>query len=699
MASVARAEAEELAMLEEQVDSGLQAMLDAYRPPYNPGSDKRDDLAKRFTLHGNQPIPELSHTYAQAFRAEDTFNPQRTIYAMVCDNTLPYRQQAITELLGQNIAYGTNIYASGSYYCQHLGETRMVLFLEQPQGTTLSEVLKTQGRLHEHRVVDSVLQPLVRALLAIHEKKIAHGHIRPNNIFISERCTLGECFSAPCGALSDFYYEPPERAGATPLARGESTEKSDVFALGILAYELIYGLEKLRALQPEEYTRLCIDLGTYHVFATNREFSDMYQDFFRGVLADNPNERWGLDQLTQWLSGKRFNMIAPSAPKEASRAIAFMGQNFFSKRLLANAFRQHWRETAKAIFSLRLDRWCEMSLHNPDMGERVERAIRNAGTTASERQANEMLGRVIAIFDPTGPIHNMNIAIRPDGIGPLLASLVQEQNPTELNQLTSMIESDISTFWSELDAFNKNNDQGQTLWRLQRVKPYLKSRAYGFGLERVLYELNPSLPCQSDLLRQHHVTSAPEALRALDALAVNLAPDTSFMDRHLAAFIAAKIDIGKEIRLNDLARMPSLANNGELIVLRILAKAQQKHDSLMLPGLATWAAMRVERMLDEIHNRVLRKQMKQQLKRLASSGNINDVLCAVVNRALVQRDHDGFAQAIALHQINQARIERFQNNKTLERRAGQMGGRLAAFIGNVILCITSAVVLMDLMGI
>lgn len=698
MASVARAEAEELTMLEEQVDTGLAALLENYRPPFSLSADKKDELGKRFLLQGTQALPEFTHAYAKAFKAEDGFNSQRNIYAMVCDNTLPYRLHAITEMNGFNNPYALSLYGAGTVNCSHLGESRMVLFIERPQGTKLSEVLSTQGRLHEHRVVDFILQPAVRALIAMREHKVSHGHIRPENIFMGESTMLGECYSAPCGSLSDYFYEPPERAACHPLARGEANEKSDVYALGVLAYEAIYGLDKLRGLPREEFTRLTRDLGTYHVFANNREFSDMYQDFFRGVLTDNPNERWGLDQLTQWLSGKRFNMIAPSAPKEASRALNFMGQNFFSRRALAHMFRTHWRDTAKELRSLRLDRWCEMSLHKPDMAERVERALRIGGDAATEKHTNDMLGRVIAILDPTGPIHTMSLSVRPDGIGTLLAALMKEPHSTELTQLLALIETDVSNYWADLDPFNKAYDHGQMLWKLTRVKTHLKNKAFGFGIERVLYDLNPSLPCQSDLLRQHHVTTLADALKALDAMAVNLAPDTSFMDRHLAAFIASKMDIGKEIRLNDLSTIPVLADNPELIVLRILAKSQQKHERLALVGLAAWAGMRVEKMLDEIHNRIMRRQFKQQLRKLASGGQLAEVLSAIVNRDMAQSDHEGFAQAIALHQINHARIERYQNIKTLEKRVNDMGGRLATMVSNTVLFITSIVVLTNIMG-
>jgi hypothetical protein len=147
----------------------------------------------------------------------------------------------------------------------------------------------------------------------------------------------------------------------------------------------------------------------------------------------------------------------------------------------------------KNIRSLRIDRWCEMSLHRPELAERLDRAIRNGGDrNVSEKHVSEMMMRILAILDPQGPIRTKSVSVRPDGIGLMLAHQMSQKGP-ELQQIISMIQSGISTFWAEQQPDLSKNQPEMThaVWQLQRVRGFLEVKSLGFGIERVLYELNP----------------------------------------------------------------------------------------------------------------------------------------------------------------------------------------------------------------
>ncbi len=249
MARPAQMDDIEIPLIEEQVDTGLEALLAAYRPNYTPGGDKKDELAKRFTVYPDRPLPDFDHPYARAFEANDDFNSSRQVYAMVCDATLPYyRHQAVQDVIGFTNSHLTTVLGAGPVRCSHVNESRYVIFLERPAGVRLPAALKPGARLHEHKVLDYVLQPAARGLLALREKKVSHGNIHPGAFFVGEETVLAECVSMPCGTLGHHLYEPVERLMADPLAHGEANEKTDIYALGVLVLELMYGLDRLKSM-------------------------------------------------------------------------------------------------------------------------------------------------------------------------------------------------------------------------------------------------------------------------------------------------------------------------------------------------------------------------------------------------------------------------------------------------------------------
>ncbi len=127
------------------------------------------------------------------------------------------------------------------------------LVMELLEGTTLTQELKQYGRLPLARCAD-ILAPACHALAAAHAAGIVHRDIKPDNIFL-HRSTLGETVKVldfgiarletndGSGKLTETgliigtpNYMSPER-----LTGEEYGEKADVYAMGIVAYEMIAG--------------------------------------------------------------------------------------------------------------------------------------------------------------------------------------------------------------------------------------------------------------------------------------------------------------------------------------------------------------------------------------------------------------------------------------------------------------------------
>lgn len=117
---------------------------------------------------------------------------------------------------------------------------------EPTSGLTLRDVIKNEGGLEEKRALE-IARQIAGAVAAAHAKKIVHGGLGPQNIFIEKNEAGGESVkvfgfgSNPLDIARDAdpRYLSPEQSTAFPAA----DERSDVYALGVMLYEMLSGVQ------------------------------------------------------------------------------------------------------------------------------------------------------------------------------------------------------------------------------------------------------------------------------------------------------------------------------------------------------------------------------------------------------------------------------------------------------------------------
>jgi hypothetical protein len=87
---------------------------------------------------------------------------------------------------------------------------------------------------------------------------------------------------------------------------------------------------------------------------------------------------------------------------------------------------------------------------------------------------------------------------------------------------------------------------------LKRAREVMSRSSSGEGMERVMYDLNPTLACQSSLIEAYYVIDIEQLLPALNWLAENESDVTTLIDRHISAYIAAHFDNHRGVELRDL---------------------------------------------------------------------------------------------------------------------------------------------------
>jgi eukaryotic-like serine/threonine-protein kinase len=126
------------------------------------------------------------------------------------------------------------------------GETSY-LTMELVQGTTLRRVLQDEGALSVGRTLE-ILEQILDALAAAHRKGLVHRDVKPENVLLDEsgrvkvadfglaRAVSEGASTATSTILGTVAYLGPEL-----VTSGRCDARTDVYAVGVLAYEMLTG--------------------------------------------------------------------------------------------------------------------------------------------------------------------------------------------------------------------------------------------------------------------------------------------------------------------------------------------------------------------------------------------------------------------------------------------------------------------------
>ena len=665
--------------------NALNDFLKQYAPP--PSHVTRDVLNGRYRIDRTNPLPEFDTKTARAFAATDLMHSDKKLFALVCRQGTVQRHYALQALKGIEHPNLLTLCAAGPLALSQPEEERFVIFYLRPAGRKLSELrASTKGPISDTFITKNILGPIILAIGRLAELGIAHGGIRPDNIFFGDTPVLGDCLSEPCGFSQPYYFEPLDRMQTPPYAKGEGSVTQDYYALATLTLYMLYGQDHLASFSQEVLIRRVLREGAYAALLRNKEPPELFSDLLRGLLSGNINDRWNFRNLKQWIDGKRSNIMLPAAPAEALRPFEFAGTEANSRRELAYLFCQHWPLVTELMQTDRLMQWVLTSLRNKDLAETLKRIRANIVDTKKNNdiQISEQLLRLALLLDPFGPIRINTLCFHLDGLDSLCAELSANKAQADLRLLTKFIEHSMWSYWQEHQ--NTGPDYvmpisiNNILLKLDRLRLFIRNTGYGFGTERMLYEFNPEMPCQSPLLANQYINTLPALLKQLDRLAPSLSRDQDPIDPHIAAFIANRLGILHEIKLPELIPHPSLATDRAILALRLISMAQDRCGDLALPGLSQWLAIRVLPSLDILRSKTLQERVKALLVERAKTGYTQYMAQVVIHSNYAIADVSGLGRAIQTYHHNIERMAFYRSEGTIDRYSTLLGYGMAKFL-------------------
>jgi hypothetical protein len=649
-------------------------------------------LAGRFQIDPKAVLPGLSRPGAVAYAAIDISEPARAVYAIVANAHAPIRFRAIHQTRQMQSDCYTLPIRSGSVDWPASGRKATVLILPKPRGVALMEDLDGRSEPVSNNFLTRVMLSEIAEMLAeLESYHVAHRAIRPDNIFYdreASRLTVGESFSVPAGMAQPALFEPIERSVCPPPGRGEGEARDDMYALGVTALFALLGQNPVAAQDRDELLARRRQVGSYAALVGKRRLPAELIQMFRALLRDEPDERWTAEDLLAWLNNGRGAVVPAAARVEGVRPFVFGDQKYRSGPALAEGLAGDWPAAIEVVKSGEVEEWLETSLK--DKGRRAAYARCRIGGPDGPRSIGDdlLLARVLIVLDPNGPLRYRDLTVMPDGIGPLMADVFGDA--TQLKLLVDVLSGMLPAFWMEQKKRPTYAMFG-TGDTLTRVMPMLAQQAAGFGVERLLYELNPGLACQSATVTAATATDVTQLLNALDE---RVGQQGAIFDRHIAAFLATRISGSVDRDLNDvtLARTPG---DKLLVQLRLFAYAQGKSDAYELQGLCGYFLEQSPAIIQTFRNIPLRAKLAKAARIAAESGDLERIVKVLSSEKHRTWDTRGFNAARKQFVRGADEIADLQASfATIPERARAAGRQIGAMTAGAMSVAASAVMLL-----
>src|SRR3954465_117211 len=129
------------------------------------------------------------------------------------------------------------------------------LVMEYLPGITLRDLLKDYGKLTPEQTID-IMEAVLSGLAAAHKAGIVHRDLKPENVLLADdgRIKIGDFGLARAASantatgaalLGTIAYLSPEL-----VTRGIADTRSDIYAVGIMTYEMLTGEQPFKGEQP-----------------------------------------------------------------------------------------------------------------------------------------------------------------------------------------------------------------------------------------------------------------------------------------------------------------------------------------------------------------------------------------------------------------------------------------------------------------
>ena len=170
------------------------------------------------------------------------------------------------------------------------------LVMEYLPGITMRELLREQKRLSIPQTI-TIMDAVLSGLAAAHRAGIVHRDVKPENVLLAEdgRIKIGDFGLARATSantatgqmlLGTIAYLAPEL-----VTRGTADARSDIYALGIMLYEMLVGEQPYKGEQPMQIAYQHATDSVPRPSARNPGIPEQFDELVMWATERNPDDR------------------------------------------------------------------------------------------------------------------------------------------------------------------------------------------------------------------------------------------------------------------------------------------------------------------------------------------------------------------------------------------------------------------------
>ena len=396
---------------------------------------------------------------------------------------------------------------------------------------------------------------------------------------------------------------------------------------------MLYRKDLLKDLSAPEVLRLKLKRSSYSVLTAEDKMPNPYVNLFKGILLDHSDERWTYTQIYNFLDGKPNSFGISGNSETPKKSLTVGGEKFYTPTGVALALQNNPQEAMELINNGKLLEWVRSGIEDEKLYSKLEKFFKQ-GTGGTLPQI--IVCKTCILLNPAAPIRYDGVVAFPDGMAK--AVFYALKNRGNLKPFIDIFSNDLIKTWY-MEQTNARSPVNAAEFKI-----YINRQDYGYGIERIIYDIDADLPCSSPLFRDEFVISVPQILKALDNTYAEKVVTTAPFDKIIIAYLRCKL--GKKID-NILTEINSSKTTTQISgILHLYSDIQKKLGPAQLPHLAQWLINYSIPLIKSYHNVKYQKYLEHEIVRYAKDGRLMDVYGILENEEAHNNDLRQYVLAV-----------------------------------------------------